>query len=312
MKSETFSIIPDYKKNPCDVFKEVAVSYIVNRKQLRMLSCKSQEPTSTKTPEIPSWVPDWESRADRLPFLSRDIAFVPDSEEKPSIQLSSGNILSIKDKLLCRISPLGRLESHNSHFEELDKDYARGPLGFVGVSQVARDRLKWLLECHEGAFGEHRVTLVKHDPAADDSFFLSLTCDIGENARIRRHCTKLPAAVEIMVRLTQSDTNVGVSADERVFVAAFIDNRNHTTQPLAMSAMGRRFCWSDTGHLGMVPKRAELEDAIVVLYGRKFLYVLRPDGEDHYRLIRECSLHGFMYGEAIKRTDLPAQDFHIR
>jgi hypothetical protein len=80
---------------------------------------------------------------------------------------------------------------------------------------------------------------------------------------------------------------------------------------LSLTAMKRKFCRTVDGHLGYVPLLAE-GDAICVLYGGQVLYVLRPDGDDHYQLIGECYLHGFMHGEAIEMTEIESQNFHIR
>jgi hypothetical protein len=52
----------------------------------------------------------------------------------------------------------------------------------------------------------------------------------------------------------------------------------------------------------------------VTLFGGNVPYVLRPVGDDHYRLVGECYFHSVMGGQVVeewKKSGEPAKEFHI-
>lgn len=48
---------------------------------------------------------------------------------------------------------------------------------------------------------------------------------------------------------------------------------------------------------GMVPNHAQEKDVICSFLGGSVLYVLRKQKDQSYKLVGDCYLHGFMYGE---------------
>lgn len=77
-------------------------------------------------------------------------------------------------------------------------------------------------------------------------------------------------------------------------------------------ARGRRFCGTDTGPLGWLPVGTEEGDCVCLLFGGDVLYVLRSDGNDHYRLIGECYLEGLMNGGGLDIPAIDTRDFRIQ
>jgi hypothetical protein len=68
------------------------------------------------------------------------------------------------------------------------------------------------------------------------------------------------------------------------------------------------------GHLGLGPKAMKEGDIVTVLFGGNIPFVLRPVGDEHYRLVGECYFHSVMEGQAIeewKKSGEPAKEFHI-
>jgi hypothetical protein len=77
---------------------------------------------------------------------------------------------------------------------------------------------------------------------------------------------------------------------------------------------GRAFCATKGRYLGWVPRGTEKGDLICVIHGGEAPYILRPDpqGQGHYHIMGDCYIHGIMEGQAMARSDLIQQEFHIR
>lgn len=66
---------------------------------------------------------------------------------------------------------------------------------------------------------------------------------------------------------------------------------------ITMSRHWRFFC-SPQGFAGMVPANSRISDRLCVLIGASVPFVLRKQ-QQHYIIIGEAYVHGFMYGHAI-------------
>lgn len=69
--------------------------------------------------------------------------------------------------------------------------------------------------------------------------------------------------------------------------------------PLKAMTSHRRFATLDTGYMGLVPRQAQVGDAVYILKGGHVLYVLRRNGNS-YILVGECYVHGLMDGEGME------------
>lgn len=83
----------------------------------------------------------------------------------------------------------------------------------------------------------------------------------------------------------------------------------------ASKSYPRRMAATNMGYIGMVPRRTELEDLIVLIHGSQVPFVLRSSfapthSEAEYQLVGECYLHGAMNGEML-RADDTEKDFVI-
>lgn len=68
------------------------------------------------------------------------------------------------------------------------------------------------------------------------------------------------------------------------------------------SSMGRRLMVTDTGRVGMAPKRAQKGDVVCILLGCSIPLVLRPSpgGDGTFTLVGECYLDEYMNGEILQ------------
>lgn len=124
---------------------------------------------------------------------------------------------------------------------------------------------------------------------------------------IHRDCSKW---VEMGTKISEGETEV--SEQDREFLGLFGKKWGRFAAQLSFSAYGRSFCRTANGYVGYVPKETEPGDVVCLFYGATVLYVMRPDGDGHYRLVGECSMEGLMHGEALEATQFESQDFHIR
>lgn len=85
----------------------------------------------------------------------------------------------------------------------------------------------------------------------------------------------------------------------------------------------RRLFTTTKGHLGLGPESMQEGDIVTVLFGGNVPYILRPVGDDHYRLVGECYFHPVMEGQAIEEwkraasqqksfTSIEAKTQHLR
>ena len=80
---------------------------------------------------------------------------------------------------------------------------------------------------------------------------------------------------------------------------------------MRVSKYHERLCSTQQGYLGLFPKSAQSTDVVCVLLGGSVAYVLRTAG-DHFLLVGECYIHGFMNGEALQGDNVKIQDFVLR
>jgi len=84
---------------------------------------------------------------------------------------------------------------------------------------------------------------------------------------------------------------------------------------LQSSLMYKRFFVTESGLLGVAPSNVRVGDLICVMLGGKMPFGLREMGGEHYQLVEEAYLHGYMDGRAIDLAHegkLGKMDFRIR
>lgn len=73
---------------------------------------------------------------------------------------------------------------------------------------------------------------------------------------------------------------------------------------------GRKLFLTTRGHVGIGPARMSTADVIIIAYGGRTPYVLRPIPDTpEYTLLGECYIYGFMYGEAMHTEGPPAAEW---
>ncbi|KAK4999374.1 hypothetical protein LTR66_001571 [Elasticomyces elasticus] len=67
-----------------------------------------------------------------------------------------------------------------------------------------------------------------------------------------------------------------------------------------------------SGHLVWLPRCAEIRDKVCIFAGAKWATALRPDGDDHYKILGDAYVHGMMFGEVMPKRVEELQDIRLR
>lgn len=78
------------------------------------------------------------------------------------------------------------------------------------------------------------------------------------------------------------------------------------------AVLHRRLCWSEDGHLGLVPRHTQVGDVLCVLPGSVVPFVVREMGGGDYMLVGECYVHDVMQGELFRDDSMSVVDLALR
>jgi hypothetical protein len=129
-----------------------------------------------------------------------------------------------------------------------------------------------------------RTLLVNHDIYARDDLNrrMPLTTDVTSIFELFAHCKALSRGL-----WPNSRGGKGIRL------------RPRRIERLQSSLMYKRFFVAESGLLGVAPSNVRLGDLVCVMLGGKVLFGLREMGGEHYQLVEEAYLHGYMDGRAI-------------
>jgi hypothetical protein len=287
----------NYDLSTGQVYLQAARWTIESTKKLNVLCCRlGQDPAL----DLPSWVPDWTSKRYQnqlsptagylaTGYISTDADFSQDSR-----------ILTVTGCSLGTIDVLG----------EAFTDYVR-ELRLTEPMTVTIQR--WL----QLALYGNSPSAIEYPPdvveARINAFWRTLICNRAE----------LPYVIEEKSYRSMFDVSRGALAvPEDLFPTSAMSDEEKLQSyvaPLVSSLdnrmAGRRFFSSgdELGKMGMGPEHIKLGDQICLLMGCDIPIILRSEG-DHFVLVGEAYVHGFMQGEAdtdIQNRKLPLRKFSI-
>ncbi|KAJ4362875.1 hypothetical protein N0V83_009992 [Neocucurbitaria cava] len=274
---------PSYKKPVVDVYRDVAKFLVIEYGNLQILSHAGEAPILS---DWPSWVPDWrEKKASNELSSSRygDI-YNADGNQALNIDLSRGaNELSLQGIRFDLITAYDdRLKSHGFGFKTYDdeiKFVKRAWALFTGRPSHSPDPYA----TQDSTIGFVQ-TLTAGMSNTDKP--LSGDPDLLDDALqwFMQYAPGLLPAAPLSQRLKWQLTN---SPDSGRFHATFVK-----------TCIDRKFFISSKGFMGIGPNAMKKDDVILILFGGKVPYVLRPS-EAGYRFIGECYILGLMNGEAV-------------
>lgn len=274
------------------VYRNVAKFLIINNGNLEVLSSVggSQEPGH----DWPSWVPDWSSKKTSIDLTDthqESSPYAAGGNESLSIGDNlDENVLSLKgvqcDEIIAFSTKLrGRGSGEAASREE--HDFIVGAWNLAISQPIVRTRFD-----HDGRRTERPWR----------SFTATVVAGFGDNESL------LEVAEEWLNEHIQPSISLSslVQRQSRLF-----SSYRHFQPPelpkveqfhtvMVRMCRGRRFFITRDGLIGLGPELMKERDILVVLFGGKVPFILRPI-EGGYRLIGDCYSPQLMEGEAVKR-----------
>lgn len=302
------SWVPDWRSGLSQSFAESNKQQKID--SLAIAMCRKMEQDGT----LPSWVPDW-----RL-VLRRSFAWLRDVKMDPLFQASNNQPHKIHDEGNDRILALDGYMV--DEIEDLGGPWTGGVRIVDGPSSrfpheeylnlLAQVRQMCLVSKAKG----HNIypTLERADEAywrvpcggldQDESF---QPIKAGPACKLKyEHCI---AELEILIQsyaMTMAEYKIRAAElaemGERRVDDSDTGRNIGTMYRVRMQEMaGKRPFISKVGYVGMGPCYARVGDKIAIFNGASVPFIVRPTGENTFRLMGECYCDGIMYGEFIEQ-----------
>jgi hypothetical protein len=301
---------PDYAQTIEETFTAAAISSIVDEKSLNIFNILSS-PVLILDPNkkplelsLPSWVPNLTAlHIEPLSsYTVRPRQFYAGGDGAPNVTVRPGNrVLECKGYLIDTVKAMAPclLDLATAAPEWTDPPYE-------GMSVADSKGLKsigdWLLACQ---------ALIGIDVCNDDTsieaaraFCRALMSDLtGMRDRLTDdavdgflHC------IRSFVRITSGESMNGIRDREKI-----LKYDAQLRQSLSLAYV-RKFCATEGGRFGQVPKVAEVGDRIVVFLGAEVCNVLRGTAKDSFTVVGDCYLSGVMDREVLSMEEYRQED----
>jgi len=292
-----------------EVYKEVAWHLLQTTHTLDILSYpRGQNPRS---PDLPSWVPDFYSNDRRIAQLTLQDMGGEDMgvprfqaagtvDYTPIISSSDRNLLGIEGQIFDEITNLSDMMDH---LRVPTNDAERTEL----ACQSHRVMINW--ETTAGLRSRQRYI---DDSAMEEAFWKTLAA--GWYPRGEAYHRELYRRYQQEWTIYRDLHSHGIPC--AAFNAHMAATAQHSIGGVAMreflhsclAVSGRRMCTTKKGYIGLVPRDARLRDKIVLAKGSKIPLVLRAagpgslvpvegtDGGASWEFVGDIYVHGIMFG----------------
>jgi hypothetical protein len=279
---------PDYTKPVKDVYRDIALSLIIEHGDLLILSHAS-EPSRTQQFYWPSWVPDWRSSKVTSEFLSSRNANACNADSGEPLAIG---IASDADSIVLQGI---QVDVINVYSDKLTS-YGFGSKTY----QEERDFVKaaWSLVPKNPAPGTSDRATANETLY---SFILTLTAGLSNDSMPVRVGSSFYRDAEhwFAEHLDNHIADTTISHRLKLALLGDVDSgRFH--QAFVRACTDRRFFVTAEGRMGIGADTMKEGDIVTVLFGGKVPYVLRPSGS-RYRFIGECYVPALMGGEIVQR-----------
>ncbi|EPE24757.1 hypothetical protein GLAREA_08610 [Glarea lozoyensis ATCC 20868] len=258
---QRFSIIPDYTKSVEEVYLEFARDFVLNGNGLTLLRFVS---SSKATGKLPTWVPDLSdiNACGQINAAGAAGSVIGANLKSTSVKDGNLNLTGLLvDKLLHCESPLSISAQ---------------------VSEIHSSIQSW--EPHKPLTAPY-----VGGGTLEDAFVKTIFCGRVLEDCIRGHFEA--PTLEYAKTAYKSGTWRTINDEpNRVF-----------TQRLLQSVLGRKFCRTANGLIGMFPADAQVGDQVWVTLGSGHPLLLRQveDSISKYQLLGYCYVAGIMHGESV-------------
>ncbi|KAF7934898.1 uncharacterized protein EAE98_002943 [Botrytis deweyae] len=264
------------------VYTHTARHIIQDSRRLDVICVNQRNQTTPDNDGLPSWVPNW-----TRPPQSRQPTIIGLQHSEPQFMASGDNYANVQflqDGYVLRTTGviLGRVQKTGLSFRRELNSRDNNHRG-----------LKVLQEWWSIVVSKRRPSLREQG-----AFCRTISCgnwtfnDHTEYAiRMKALATILSEQLPKLSFPLSSISAIEGTLDEKERLALLIS--------ACWTMNRRRFIVSDTGIIGLGPWNCSKNDLICILPGCRFPVILRKT-DDHYILVGEAYIDGFMYGEGIR------------
>lgn len=279
------AIIPDYSQSTEDVYRDVMIACVERTGTVEFLNYCHQEGGR----ELPSFIPDWSVPIDEVlntVYTGRiaDMEFDPSNGAKAQMAFITPSQAIFKGLIFEKITQLGPpVFDSGAH-----KDFLLSLYEFSGIQYPTANNIEEATE-------------------SELTFAMTMCGGINIVDLIRRPTTleqDWPIFKKWVTWIALKDNSR--YHEERYDEEVLFFHRAHM-----IASHERRLIKTETGRLGIAPRRTQEGDVIAILAGSDTPFVLRPQQTDDaaeltdqtYSLIGNAYIHSIMWGEAWPEDD---------
>ena len=284
---------PDYAKGVLEVYRDLAMHFIIAEQNPDLLVHCAYIVWS-KSPLLPSWVPDWSQEL----YFNCSPMVCPGAYEASAGTSFRGRVSGNLDELFLDGVLVNKVDTI-------------GGAWFIGDLNDT----KRLIEFHEVSIDMFRQS-PRYRACYWSAFTRALVADRDHSGdRLgQRDLGEVYVAFRKLMswRLVGQITSHTSRLNYRLMVCNSLESRDYEPAldyfeaALDLAAYGRVFCMFDDGRAGWVPVAAEVGDQIAIFLGATVPILLRPRGNG-YIVLGEAYVNEMMDGQAFEGQDLQVE-----
>lgn len=280
-------------------------------------------PPQISNANLPSWVPDWSYDPMSRSLASLPLSFSAGSREPPSFRFYKEHLAPpTRSKLLIAGVRIGTIDIHGMAVSTHSRaaDYCMAFLQWrvlllqrFGIDYGSGDDSEDNRRCRAASCEHQRrfcLTLSLGQPARTDSAVAGVESVSKETDWVRKCYRIFAETIKAQLPLLPIDEDLMAFAEMGGDMEPEVA-RQFLQDSFAKYMMGRCFCITDSGSLGLGSGAMAHGDVVVVPYGCSTPVLLRPEGyssenrdgwrTQEYRFVGDAYIHGYMDGEAMEQ-----------
>ncbi|KAF2017677.1 HET-domain-containing protein [Aaosphaeria arxii CBS 175.79] len=325
-QTQSKSLIPNYNRSVQQVYSDVARALLISNGTLSTLE-QVQDPSRTKIPDLPSWVPDYSIQLKPYPLRLRGPTVWTASDKRtwrPNILTLENGLLDVQGFRLDCVHRTALVLDESKDPSAMWASYVKLALSLTlpypnptrKSHEPSRVELLWRTLCTD--------TYNKVSPAPPDTgtLFIDYVLNLqirhrlmpwSRNEEFQPHFSPLSESIYpewgSLFALEPDSTKYSLKSYKDRLMTVIENTFNGTYSPVELSQLQhdfdqgggkqRRLFSTQSNFLGTGPRSLKVGDEVWILNGGPVPYILRPQSNGNYRLIGEAFVYGVMHGEAL-------------
>ena len=289
---------PDYSKGVLEVYRNLAMHFIIVEQNPDLL-VHCAYIVGSKSPLLPSWVPDWSQNlySNCSPMLCPDAYKASAGTSFRGWVSENLDEISLDGVLLNKVALIGGAWNVEDWFQRLNTIKR-----MIEFNEECIDMFRQSPRYRACYWSSFTRALVADKDGSGDRLVQRDLSDVYVAFRMllsRLVVAQITGRLILPLRFRRESRQSGESTESRDFQRILEDfARAFTT-----AGHGRAFCMFDDGRAGWVPKAAEVGDQIAIFLGATVPILLRPRGNG-YIVLGEAYVHEMMDGQAFEGPDV--------